>query len=307
MIKKLLLIAMLSSSSSVFAQVTDATRENYKNPKDEKGLCTSRNDDEWQSKRGYCKAIQEQLTMPGCAHETIERIRQRYLKSIKGELKNEKDEMSLGDFECSSSDQEGRKTTSMQDIAKSPQDFAYVITQLFSIIAIEESDWNDEANKGGAVEGLLGLKKSDMADKRYSCGCDTKNQPNIPPDRPLDGHQNMICGMYMALYWADKDGQIYNSVKPKPGKPKVPKEGAPTNKAGEDDPSSPKGFARIFKSLEYDRNDKASERRHTWMQNKMQNFCKTYKPGSQTTSWKRALEDIDASALENRTTTPATR
>jgi hypothetical protein len=138
-----------------------------------------------------------------------------------------------------------------------------------------------------------------MADKRYSCGCDTKNQPNIPPDRPLDGHQNMICGMYMAMYWADKDGKLYNSEKAKPGKSKVPKEGgAPAPKA-EDDSDSPKGFTRIFKSLELDPKDKASLARHDRMQNKLQTFCKTYKPGSQTTSWKRALEDIDASALED--------
>jgi hypothetical protein len=104
--------------------------------------------------------------------------------------------------------------------------------------------------------------------------------------------------MYMALYWADKDGVIYNSEKAKPGKSKVPKDGEPA-KMVEGDPESPKGFTRIFKSLEYDSKDKVSEKRRDQMQSKMQTFCKTYKPGSQTTSWKRALEDIDASALED--------
>lgn len=311
------MVLALLLSSSVFAQgMSEATRENYKNPKDEKGLCTSRNDDEWQSKRGYCKAIQEQLTLPGCAHDTIERIRQRYLKTQKSEAKdNEK--MYLGDALENCSSKDGK--THMADIAKSPQDFAYVMMQYFSIIAIEESDWNDEANKGSAVEGLLGLKKAEMADKRYSCGCDTKNQPNIPPDRPLDGHQNMICGMYMALYWADKDGKVDNDGRSKPGQSNTgqPNENGrqSSNQQNQDD-DKPQGFTRIFKSLEgYDEDkDKAAKIRDKRMKDKLLNFCHTYKPGSQTTSWKRALEDIDAGALEDNSrrggsigNTPATR
>lgn len=294
--KSLILIALLMASHSLHAQdMNSATRVNYKNPDDEKGLCTPKNeeDKEWQQERGFCKAIREQMTLPGCASDAIKDICKRIANNDKE--KDPQKRFALGNFECSQKAGSSGNQTGMSDIAKSEKDCIYVMTQYFAIIAIETSGWVDEKNKDkGDDEGLLGLKKSDMKDPRYSCGCNTaKQKDNIPPDRPSEGHQNLVCGMYMGIYWAQKDGTFRGGGQLKPGMsvaPPVTPQGQPAPK---DNDNGPRGMSRIFKVLQaHDDKDKVANARDERIFKKFANFCKNYKIGSAPSTTRTMDEDI---------------
>lgn len=291
--KLIILIVLLAGSFSLFAKdMNSATRTNYKNPNDDKGLCTPANEDEWQQERGFCKAIREQMTLPGCASDAIKDICKRIANNDKET--DDKKKFSLGNFECSQRTGNGSATTGMADIAKSEPDCIYVLTQYFAVIAIETSAWDDEKNKDtGSDEGLLGLTKADMKDERYSCGCNTaKQKENIPPDRPSEGHQNLVCGMYMGIYWAQKDGTFGNKAEPKKGQATVPPQAQPGQPPPKDD-NGPRGMSRIFKVLQgHDGKDKGLVERDERFSKKFANFCKNYKIGSAPSTVRTMDEDI---------------
>lgn len=292
--KSFTLIALLMASHSLFAaDMNSATRVNYKNPNDDKGLCTPANEEEWQQERGFCKAIREQMTLPGCAADAIKDICKRIANDANEQ--DQKKKFSLGDFQCSQNSNGTGSNTGMTEIAKSLPDCVYVLTQYFAVIAIETSEWKDEKNKDkGEDEGLLGLKKDDMKDERYSCGCNTaKQKDNIPPDRPSEGHQNLVCGMYMGIYWAQKDGKLMNRAELKKGTQAVPTVNANGQQA-QDNNDGPRGLSRIFKVLQgHDGKNKELNERDERFSKKFGNFCKNYKIGSAPSTTRTMDEDIE--------------
>lgn len=192
-------------------------------------------------KDGYCESLREILEKP-CVNDLVEKLRKRYLGQA-----DQKDHKSFSfDVACSPKDAT-ENNGSTRELAKDPKKWKEMIVQFMAANAILGSDQdvcagvkdspkNPQGVAGDEPVGILKLKSKEMNDEKYSCGCKFTNEDDAGA---ADGHRSMVCGTYMALYWAEKDETLYeggSKIKDDDGKPTV------------------KGAARIFPWLE-DNND----------------------------------------------------
>jgi hypothetical protein len=261
--------------------VSWAAKEDYKNPKNEMGMCASAGKEQLYVKTGYCDSIMEILTNkeycpPGCDPKKcpaamFEQIRDRYLKE-EGVEAHGASKYKKGiyiPFNCSNQQQNGKALVDLakdKDITK----FANVFANWIATIVIETADWDREAKGNGGGEGLEGLTRKDMEDPKYRCGCEIKNPPDPLPG-PEDGHHSLTCGTYIAMYNIVEDGTLYGGKNKK-----TTNVGAgATTTSSEDNKDTREGAAKIFKILETPpENDKKMSDRQEKMRDKLDNYCK---------------------------------
>lgn len=265
----------------VFGQagVNAPVHANYQNPNDITGLCTANrgNDKLHYWKSGHCNTIYESLTGNDCIKKKLEEIRLRMLgdateDQIKKAGGRNTGGLSLG-MQCKSKNDD---KTFENTIVKDKNKFALFMTQIFAMIAIEQSKWqvnhNGKLGQGSEVKcesncGLLGLNKSDMDNEKYKCGCEIPNKQdnNKQYDPTMDGHLNLRCGITIALFnvTADKDAtEIFGNGR----------------KKDKDHPEDSRhGFEKIFKSLEPtdadERNLEAFDTPLKRLRGKMTSYC----------------------------------
>jgi hypothetical protein len=308
------LLASMTYSSAVFAAAGTswAAKEDYKNPKNEMGLCTQSSSEQLFMKTGYCQSImdltkyKDQYCPPGCNSSAgsleqskkspeslcpaalFEVFRKRVALTYPGQNAPQSADSDLAiDFpNCSEGRQGGRD---MSTLVKDQQRFAQAFAVWMSTIVIETSDWDREASSG-LGEGLLGLSRKDMEDKKYRCGCELKNPPDPLPG-PQDGHHSMSCGTYMALVNIVKDGTL--------GGGKNKKNQTSTTNSSAPNKDTREGAAKLFKVLEdVDGNDKQGQKLQERMQKKFETYCKN---SAYTTSTPKNMDsDSDAGGRNGR-------
>jgi hypothetical protein len=279
--------SLQSGRAFASAGVSWAAKEDYKNPKNEMGMCASAGKEQLYVKTGYCDSIMEILTNkkycpPGCDPKKcpaamFEQIRDRYLKKEEvqtpGSSKYKSEQGIDFEFNCAYGNGKDLKYLAKdKDITK----FANVFANWIATIVIETSDWDREAKGNDGGEGLLGLTRKDMEDPKYRCGCELKNPPNPLPG-PDDGHHSLTCGTYIAMYNIVEDGESLYS-----GKNRRPPSRALSSDDRKDDR---KGAARIFRILEEPADgDRKMSDRQTKMRDKLDNFCRksAYSPTVRT-------------------------
>jgi hypothetical protein len=277
----IVVVASLQSGRAfASAGVSWAAKEDYKNPKNEMGMCSSAGKEQLYIKTGYCQSIIEILTNkeycpPGCDPKKcpaamFEQIRDRYLrgtdiKTAGSEKYKREQEI---EFEYNCVDGKGKE---LKDLAKDKDitKFANVFANWIATIVIETSDWDREAKGNAGGEGLLGLTRKDMEDPKYRCGCELKNPPDPLPG-PEDGHHSLTCGTYIAMYNIVEDGESLYS-----GKNRRPPSNGSTVLSSNDNKDDRKGAAKIFQILETPADgDRRTSDRQTKMIDKLNNFCK---------------------------------
>jgi hypothetical protein len=269
----------------------------FKNhPDDNIGLCTPDNKSQAFWDEGLCKSISELFLEKPCVKELIERIRQRYVgegkeyDKWKKEHPNEEDKARFdpGGIYCSAKTGADRSTGLVELAKKDPGKFSYFLVQFFQNVAINESDLQVlNREQQGEPNGYMNLRLKDMDDPKYQCGCQTINssgQEGVsaegPSPGPLDGHDSIMCGAYMGLYWADKNGTLYGSGKDEKGR--VAYDGA----------------AKIFKTLQRDPNQSEKPQPLKYLEHKMSNFCEK-SLGGRVGTWDPQLkEDLGAKDLD---------
>jgi hypothetical protein len=250
----------LGFAPAVQAQVSAGVTE-MQNATNTKGLCIPDNKCATDGKvsnpddigcfydKGYCKALYEALTNEkSCVAKKLEEVRKRLLNETSGlsqaqiQAQN-KDGMSYGGLSCDSKDQK-----SITDVAKKKEMFAFLVMQLMSSVAIEESGWTEKKPGGGdkaesaAAKGVFNLTRDQMKDEKYACACkemvgvgDARSTPEFEDNWPLDAPHSLVCGTYMALHHAAEDGTLFSGSSEK------------DPNTGKD---SLKGASKIFKSLQ---------------------------------------------------------
>lgn len=234
----------------------------FKNPKTTRGLCTSDNQGQEYYDEGYCKSLFEAMTKKPCFKDLVEDLRQRQINQ------DEKRKEFMMTVDC---DQGKKGRGTMADIAKDPARWTSLLMSIISNFVIHESEWDVKRDKNSSKIGLLRISKESMDDPKYKCGC---NFDPIQSD-PIDGHQNIICGAYQALYWASKDGVLYSGRDGRQKSARKQEYQSPQEKP-KDARDERLGLARIFESAEYNPDDKVSEARHEKLDKKMQNYCENY-------------------------------
>ena len=303
------LAAGVAAPNAHCAGMDGAVRADYHNPKDAWGLCTDENKGQQFMEVGLCLSLWEQLHS-GCTQKLVEKIRQHILADNDPNQPGDKPAFELG-FSCQNGGAPDTKPQ-LPEIAKNPEQFTFLLMQFFAAIAVQESDWNvlDKVPQGneplpaGENMGVLDLNLQDMTKPDYSCGCTDKviTCPNGsgsegsggtdtvpgPCPGPSDGHHSMICGEYMALYWADKDGQLFGGKYGKMNDPRNRAKSDKPSKAAEPDASDdgPKGATRIWPDLGDNPKSVVLKSNTEFVQGKMDAFCKKGVAG-QTNIWDR--------------------
>ncbi len=290
-------------SSSVFAAagVSWAAKEDYKNPKNEMGLCTEASSKQLFMKTGYCQSIMEILTNENycpkgcdpkeCPAAKFKEIKERFLQDRAGTTGTAKAKYTKAvtiDYTCDNKKENATKY--LEDLAKDKDTtkFTNVMAQFFAMVAIETSDWDSQAKGNGGGEGLFGLTRKDMEDPKYRCGCELANPPDPLPG-PEDGHHSLTCGTYMALVNISKDGTLFggkNKTTPAQNGTR-----ATATSSNEENKDTREGAAKIFKVLEV--TDKSYEQNGTLtrMSHKMEFFCQN-SAHSKTTTWTPTLDKM---------------
>lgn len=217
-------------------------------------------------KDGYCESIRETLEKP-CVADLVEKLRKRFLdENNPDESKHLDLRISCTPKAANAANENDRVSTT--ELAKDPKKFKEMIVQFMAMNGVLGSDQdvcagvkdgpkNPQESAGNEPMGILKLKSKDMNDEKYSCGCKFTNEDD---SGAADGHRSMVCGTYMALYWADKDGTLFDG-----GSKKKDAEGKPTVK----------GAARIFPWLEDNNENGRNETPEPikLLNNKFEVFC----------------------------------
>lgn len=292
--KSVLIFTVLFSLATQQVNARDNTaRPNaaeFKNLKTTRGLCTSDNKGQEYFDEGYCKSLAEALSGKSsgnkdfsCFKNLAEELRQRQI-----DQSGKKKALRLN-IECDEG--EGKRGTTA-DIAKDPNRWNAYLMQIISNFVIQESEWDVKRDKNNSKKGLLRISKESMDDSKYKCGC---NFDPIKSD-PMDGHQNIICGAYQALFWAAKDEELYSGFDQRPKKAQGQNYQSPQDNP-KDERDSRRGFARVFESAQYNPDDKASVARHEKMEKKMKHYCENYAHGRNGGFDADMTKDYDAGSL----------
>ena len=275
----LILLLFLPFQTFGQAGVNAPVHANYQSPYDMVGLCTANrgNDKLHYWKSGHCNTIYESLTANDCIKKKLEEIRLRMVGDSSEEQIRKAGGKNTGGLSLGMScDSKNGDQTFENTIVKDKNKFALFMTQIFAMITIEQSKWqvNHGGNTGQGSEvkcetncGLLGIKKSDMENEKYKCGCEIPNKQdnNRQYDPTMDGHLNLRCGITMALFnvTADKDASSLF--------------GGGRNKSKDHPEDTRHGFEKIFKSLEPtdadDRNLEAFDTPLKRLKGKMKSYC----------------------------------
>lgn len=265
------MLCFLSGAEAVRAQegIPNPSESELINPSSMSGLCTSENKGSM-FYENYCLAIQEQLNKD-CTKELVKNLRQQYLGKAK-------DNKSFSAF--------GKCENSYSAIEKNEQAFENLILQFMADLAIAESkhrEYNNlehakMADNSAKQGGLFNLTQNMIQDEKYKCGCENINSKGDGKDLTVnDAHLQATCATYIALYWADKHGELYGG-----NKKASSKNCQPNSTRGSLD-EGPIGAACIFKSLqEIDLklgqtrkpDDEANSPELNMIEKKVINYCK---------------------------------
>lgn len=239
---------LFSLSSHVHAQgVSDPARASMMDPKSVQGICTSQNAQERQVMVGECESLKEMLRgehPKECVADLVEKLRLRYLGKAKKDDKNKDKGFGVG-LSCSGKNKKTGEAFGLEEIAEDKAKFNEFLVNFFFAVYLNESKLDPlNREKAGEPQGIANLSTKDMDDEKFACGCQVTNSANShDPTKgylkespgPLNAHHSVMCGAYMSLYWAEKDGELFGG-----------------SEKAKDKDGKPKGATKVFKSLDRD-------------------------------------------------------
>lgn len=291
---KLVLAALIMISFQAHGRGgTGSANGGFRNPEDLRGFCISKNQEETFYKQ-YCTTLRETIELDPCVSKWVEEMRLMEAGSdAPGYNKlsqDQKDKPFNSGLSCSRAD----GTQGIPEIVKDKDKYNNLLIQWFSMIAIQQSDWDcsgtaEEHPKAPdkRKKSIYPLKHADMiafAKKFPQCGCAITNQTKFgQPEAHVDCNHAIKCGVSMAIHEAWADRQLFNgSKKPDPNDPKK---------------NQLKGAAKIFPVLEDEGDDNLEHKKNRdWRVKKLRTYCEQY-AGSKITKWEPRMKEIDGSAL----------
>ena len=258
--------------------VTSGATSGFRNPADTSGMCTPDNKEQEFYQVGYCKAIFEKIVKDGCTKKYIEELRLRTLQDPKQKgWKELKNKTPFDYFECNSKVEkpEDKPKHTMAELAKDPEKYAEFMMQFFSLVTINESDWDAKLKrtpggnegKGDSAQGIMNLTRSKTDDKKHECSCKTDDTTDGKSPGPQDPNYSLTCGVGMGLEAMDEDNMAYGHNLTAAEKNK---------KAGKKDKVEEwVGAAKVFPSLQ---NTKVGEEspQSKMVREKLAKYCEKY-------------------------------